>query len=53
MFSRIVFYPSLLYNVVLERAGRRRWYDRIDNTVILGALPFRSLTAEVLNAFST
>jgi atypical dual specificity phosphatase len=48
MLSRLAFYPTLLYNVVLHQSGVRRWYDRIDETVILGALPFRSLTQEVL-----
>jgi atypical dual specificity phosphatase len=48
MLSRLAFYPTLLYNVLLEQSGVRRWYDRIDETVILGALPFRSMTPEVL-----
>ncbi|KAG0443666.1 hypothetical protein HPB47_014664 [Ixodes persulcatus] len=28
----------------MERVSTRRWYDRIDDTVFLGALPFRSIT---------
>lgn len=48
MFSRVTFYPSLVYNVVMERVSARRWYDRIDDTVILGALPFRSITPKLL-----
>jgi len=47
MFSRAVFYPTLLYNVMMERFSSRRWFDRIDETVILGALPLRSITSEV------
>jgi len=43
MFARLSFYPSLFYNVVMERASTRNWYDRIDKNVILGALPFRSM----------
>ena len=42
MFARITFLPTLAYNVAMERISSRRWYDRIDNKVILGALPFRS-----------
>lgn len=47
MIARLTFYPTLLYNVFMERVTSRRWYDRIDETVILGALPFRSLTKKV------
>ncbi|XP_066439403.1 phosphatidylglycerophosphatase and protein-tyrosine phosphatase 1 [Eleutherodactylus coqui] len=39
--TRVLFYPTLLYNVIMEKISRRKWYDRIDETVILGALPFR------------
>jgi len=42
MFARITFLPTLAYNVAMERLSARRWYDRMDNKVILGALPFRS-----------
>lgn len=48
MFARITFYPSLLYNLVMERVSSRRWYDRIDRHVILGALPFPSMTNELV-----
>lgn len=44
MFARVTFYPTLLYNMFMEKASSRRWYDRIDETIILGALPFRGLT---------
>lgn len=47
MFARLSFYPSLFYNVVMERITLRRWYDRIDEHTILGALPFRSMAQEV------
>jgi len=43
MFARISFYPTLFYNICMERISSRRWYDRIDSNVILGALPFRSM----------
>lgn len=47
MFARVTFYPTLVYNVFMERVSARRWYDRIDDNMILGALPFRSMTEEV------
>jgi atypical dual specificity phosphatase len=44
MVSRVIFYPSLLYGVLHSKLrSQRHWYDRIDETVILGALPFRSI----------
>lgn len=49
MFARLSFYPTLLYNVVMEKITSRNWYDRIDETVILGALPFRSMTDQLIN----
>ena len=42
MFARVTFLPTLAYNVAMERLSTRRWWDRIDDKVILGALPFRS-----------
>lgn len=47
MFARVTFYPTLLYNVVMEKVTSRRWYDRMDDTVILGALPFQSMSKQV------
>lgn len=48
MFARVTFYPSLLYNMFMEKVSTRRWYDRIDETVILGALPFKNMTKQVI-----
>uniref|UniRef100_A0A182M0E1 Phosphatidylglycerophosphatase and protein-tyrosine phosphatase 1 n=1 Tax=Anopheles culicifacies TaxID=139723 RepID=A0A182M0E1_9DIPT len=48
MFARITFYPSLFYNVMMEKMTARNWYDRIDENVILGALPFRSMAQEMI-----
>lgn len=42
MFARVTFLPTLAYNIAMERVSARQWYDRIDTTVLLGALPFRS-----------
>ncbi|XP_034950073.1 phosphatidylglycerophosphatase and protein-tyrosine phosphatase 1 isoform X2 [Chelonus insularis] len=48
MFARVTFYPTLFYNMVMEKITSRRWYDRIDETVILGALPFKSMTKKLI-----
>ncbi|XP_039757739.1 phosphatidylglycerophosphatase and protein-tyrosine phosphatase 1 [Pararge aegeria] len=48
MFARVTFYPTLLYNVLMERVTSRRWYDRMDDTVILGALPFTGMTKQLV-----
>lgn len=45
--ARLLFYPTLAYNVVMEKVSSRRWFDRVDDAVILGALPFRSMTKQV------
>lgn len=47
MFARVSFYPTLAYNIFMERVSQRRWFDRIDESVLLGALPFRSMTEKV------
>lgn len=47
MFARVTFYPSLVYNVFMERVSARTWYNRIDDNMILGALPFRYMAQDV------
>jgi atypical dual specificity phosphatase len=47
MFARVSFYPTLFYNVLMEKITSRNWYDRIDDNVILGALPFHGMTDKV------
>ena len=38
--SHLIFYPTLAWNMLLARClGIRRWWDRVDSHVILGALP--------------
>ncbi|XP_069697733.1 phosphatidylglycerophosphatase and protein-tyrosine phosphatase 1 isoform X1 [Periplaneta americana] len=49
MLARVSFFPTLLYNVVMEKVTSRNWYDRIDDKVILGALPFRGMTNQLIN----
>ncbi|XP_054006182.1 phosphatidylglycerophosphatase and protein-tyrosine phosphatase 1 isoform X2 [Hylaeus anthracinus] len=48
MFARLTFYPSLLYNVLMEKVSSRNWYNRIDEVVVLGALPFRRMTDQLI-----
>lgn len=44
--ARALYFPSIL-RLLLREGPSHRWYDRIDETVILGALPFRKHTKEV------
>ena len=41
MFARVTFLPSLAFNMIMEQGGMYSWWNRIDQKVILGALPFR------------
>nr|XP_058960311.1 phosphatidylglycerophosphatase and protein-tyrosine phosphatase 1-like [Pocillopora verrucosa] len=47
LFARVAFYPSLLWGIVTE-SSTKRWYDRIDTHILLGALPFKSQTKELV-----
>ena len=39
--ARLVFYPTLVWNMMLGRwLNVRNWWDRIDTYVVLGAFPF-------------
>ncbi|XP_033324423.2 phosphatidylglycerophosphatase and protein-tyrosine phosphatase 1 isoform X2 [Megalopta genalis] len=49
MFARLTFYPTLFYNVLMEKISSRNWYDRIDEIVVLGALPFRGMTRKLIS----
>lgn len=41
IYARLVFWPTLAWNYLLGRVlGRRNWWDRIDEHVIVGAYPF-------------
>ena len=50
MLARISFLPTLAYNVILEKTTARTWWNRIDERVVLGALPFRGDNAKALIA---
>ncbi|XP_030530172.1 phosphatidylglycerophosphate phosphatase PTPMT2-like [Rhodamnia argentea] len=40
--ARILFYPTLLYNVLRNRLQPEfRWWDEVDEFILLGAVPFR------------
>ncbi|OMO52548.1 hypothetical protein COLO4_37103 [Corchorus olitorius] len=39
--ARALFYPTLLYNVVRNKVQSEfRWWDRVDEFILLGAVPF-------------
>ena len=40
---RIMFWPTLMWTILLHNAmpDKRRWYDRVDARVIIGALPLK------------
>ncbi|KAL4567207.1 hypothetical protein LXL04_022783 [Taraxacum kok-saghyz] len=39
--ARALFYPTLLYNVVRNKIQTEfRWWDRVDQFILLGAVPF-------------
>nr|CAG4650586.1 EOG090X0GSS [Sida crystallina] len=46
--ARAIFFPSLAYNIVMEKLSARQWYNHIDEHVILGALPLRSMSDELV-----
>ncbi|CAN6215065.1 unnamed protein product [Urochloa humidicola] len=40
--ARVLFYPTLLYNVVRSKTQAEfRWWDEVDQFILLGAVPFR------------
>jgi len=46
MLARVSFLPTLAFNVAMEKFGSRPWWNRIDQRVVLGALPFRGQNAQ-------
>jgi hypothetical protein len=46
--ARVLFYPTLLWNIItVGTSSKRKWYDRIDENVVLGALPLRIIATSV------
>ncbi len=51
LLVRALFIPSLVYNLLMERlVAERRWWDAIDEHVLLGALPLPWLVGDMANA---
>ncbi|KAK6173211.1 hypothetical protein SNE40_016705 [Patella caerulea] len=48
VLSRIVFYPTLAFNGFMTRISNRQWYNRIDDTVVLGALPVKWISKQLI-----
>lgn len=46
---RMGFLPSLSYNVVLNKLNIRPWYNRVDDNVIIGALPWLTIKDDLIN----
>ncbi|XP_038620480.1 phosphatidylglycerophosphatase and protein-tyrosine phosphatase 1 [Tachyglossus aculeatus] len=49
--ARLLFYPTLLYTLARDRApgpARRPGFHRIDQTALLGALPLRAQTSQLV-----
>lgn len=51
VISRIVYLPGITWNTVSWRWRNYQWYNRIDSTIVLGALPFRSQAEDVSRYF--
>ena len=50
MLARVSFFPTLAYNVLMERVTARNWWDRIDKQVVLGAIPFKGEAEKLVRA---
>ncbi|KAE9550211.1 hypothetical protein FO519_006578 [Halicephalobus sp. NKZ332] len=49
MLGTLAFYPSLAYNLVRNYIQPQswQWYNRVDEGVVLGALPFKSMLQDL------
>ncbi|XP_055331050.1 phosphatidylglycerophosphatase and protein-tyrosine phosphatase 1-like [Paramacrobiotus metropolitanus] len=47
-FEKVLFFPSLLATLVSDKMTNQNWYDRIDDCLVAGALPFRSTVKELI-----
>lgn len=49
MLTSITFYPTLAYNLLRNfiQPNTWCWYNRIDDNVIVGALPFKSMIKDL------
>lgn len=48
LVARVMYYPTLFLNAAVNTAFGDRWYNRIDEHVILGALPMPFMTQELV-----
>ncbi|KJH40623.1 dual specificity phosphatase, catalytic domain protein [Dictyocaulus viviparus] len=50
MLVNLAFYPSLGYNLLRNylQPSKWMWYNRIDETIVVGALPFKSMQDELI-----
>jgi len=51
MLARVSFFPTLTYNLIFEKLTSRNWWDRIDENVVLGALPLKGETSRRVTIF--
>lgn len=49
MLGTLAFYPSLAYNLFRNYVQPQgwQWYSRVDESLILGALPFKSMIEDL------
>ncbi|XP_071095096.1 phosphatidylglycerophosphatase and protein-tyrosine phosphatase 1-like [Haliotis cracherodii] len=47
MFAKIAFYPTVGYTLFMAQVSSRKYYNRIDDTVVLGALPIKWILKEL------
>ncbi|KAK0403320.1 hypothetical protein QR680_016858 [Steinernema hermaphroditum] len=49
MFGTLIFYPTLGYNLLRSRLQPKTWawYNRVDDAMVIGALPFKSMISEL------
>ncbi|KAI0986896.1 hypothetical protein GJ496_008230 [Pomphorhynchus laevis] len=46
--TKVMFLPSLTYNMCLYWFGHRQWYTYIDDFIILGALPWTEMAIKLM-----
>lgn len=44
--AQLMYFPTIL-RLMFREGPKSKWYNRVDDTVLLGALPFRSHTKQV------
>ncbi|VDN17558.1 unnamed protein product [Gongylonema pulchrum] len=50
MFEGLLFYPTLGFNLLRNylQPAKWSWYSRVDEAIVLGAMPFRSMVKELV-----